>query len=293
MSKDLVSVVIPAFNRMDYIRQAVDSVLEQSYPHIELIAVDDGSSDGTYGLLQEFERDGKLRLITHEGHINKGQSAALNLGISAATGAYIAILDSDDMFAPGKLVDQVAFLEAHPDIGMVYGQGHAVDADGHFLFKVPGDGHEESSDPNRILLDCYMALPGGALVRRSVMDKAGGFEEDFRASQDHDMVVRVMEVTRVAYLPRLAFFYRKHGDAISVNSLERRWLTGMEILRRAAARYPYRKSTLRKRKAVLHFRLGQTYWRQGKRLKAIPHLLKSGLLDPMRAVGVLTGREQV
>lgn len=293
VSDNLVSVIIPSYNRADYIDEAIESVLAQSYKAIELIVVDDGSSDASYEKLKGWAERGKLTLLTHPDRANRGQSASINVGLRHAQGDYIAILDSDDMFAVSKLADQVAFLEKNPDIGMVYGQGHAVDANGIFLFKVPGEQHTESGDPNGLLLDCYMALPGGALVRSSVMERVGFFEESFRAGQDHDMALRIMEATRTAYIPKLAFYYRKHGDSISVNGLEKRWLTGMEILSNAATRYPYRKSTLRKRKAVLHFRLGQTYWRQGGKLRAIPHLLKSGLLDPARAIGVLSGREQV
>ncbi|RMJ06133.1 UDP-Glc:alpha-D-GlcNAc-diphosphoundecaprenol beta-1,3-glucosyltransferase WfgD [Marinobacter litoralis] len=292
-SNELVSVIIPSYNRAAYIEAAINSALDQTYGPVEVIVVDDGSTDGSYEKIQQWEERGELVLLTHPERRNRGQSASINLGIHQAAGSYIAILDSDDMFAKEKLADQVAFLEANPETGMVYGQGHAVDADGNFLFKVPGDGHQELSDPNRLLLDCYMALPGGSLVRRSVFEKAGLFEESFRAGQDHDMAIRIMEATKCAYLPKLAFYYRKHDDSISVKGLERRWLTGLEILRRANERYPYMRSTIRKRKAVLQFRLGQTYWRERRKAKALPHLISSGLLDPARALMVLIGREQV
>jgi glycosyltransferase involved in cell wall biosynthesis len=292
-SNELVSVIIPSYNRAAFIEAAIHSALDQTYVPVEVIVVDDGSTDGSYEKLQQWEERGELVLLTHPERRNRGQSASINLGIQQAAGSYIAVLDSDDMFAKEKLADQVAFLEANPETGMVYGQGHAVDADGNFLFKVPGDGHQELSDPNRLLLDCYMALPGGSLIRRSVFEKAGLFEESFRAGQDHDMAIRIMEATKCAYLPKLAFYYRKHDDAISVKGLERRWLTGLEILRRANERYPYMRSTIRKRKAVLQFRLGQTYWRERRKARALPHLISSGLLDPARALMVLIGREQV
>ena len=292
-SNELVSVIIPSYNRAAYIEAAINSALDQTYGPVEVIVVDDGSTDGSYEKLQQWAERGALVLLTHPERRNRGQSASINLGIQQATGSYIAILDSDDMFAKEKLADQMSFLKANPETGMVYGQGHAVDADGNFLFKVPGDGHQELSDPNRLLLDCYMALPGGSLVRRSVFEKAGLFEESFRAGQDHDMAIRIMEATKCAYLPKLAFYYRKHDDSISVKGLERRWLTGLEILRRANERYPYMRSTIRKRKAVLQFRLGQTYWRERRKAKALPHLISSGLLDPTRALMVLMGREQV
>ncbi|MDL0429711.1 glycosyltransferase [Marinobacter sp. TBZ242] len=288
----LVSVVIPSYNRARYIDYAVSSVLTQSYRPLQLIVVDDGSKDGSYEKLASYKAQGLVELLTHPDRQNLGQSASLNLGIRKAKGEYVAILDSDDLFSEGKISSQLKFLEENPDIGMVYGQGHAISADGDFLFKVPDDGHKEKSDPNRLLLDCYMALPGGALIRKSVLEQVGPFEEAFRAGQDHDMALRIMEATKVAYLPELAFYYRKHGDSISSKGLERRWKTGMEILRRAAERYPYKKSTLRKRRAVLHFRLGQTYWRESGRLKAIRHLFIAGVLDPLRAIGVVLGRER-
>lgn len=108
-----------------------------------------------------------------------------------------------------------------------------------------------------------MALPGGSLVRKSVLDDVGFFEEAFRAGQDHDMALRIMEATKTVYLPKLAFYYRKHGESISANGLERRWKTGIEILERDRKLYPYKGRTIRERRAVLQFRLGQTYWREG------------------------------
>lgn len=287
-----ISVIIPSYNRSIYIEEAVRSVLTQNYHPVQLIVVDDGSTDGSFKKLKDLAVAETFLLLTHPDRCNKGQSASINLGLRHVEGEYVAILDSDDMFAASKLEHQVEFLQQNPDVGMVYGQGHAIDADGNFLFEVPANGHSEPGDPNRLLLDCYMALPGGALIRKAVLDKVGFFEEGFRAGQDHDMALRIMEASKVAYLPELAFYYRKHGDSISSKGLERRWNTGMEILRRAAERYPYRKSTLRKRKAVLHFRLGQTYWRESGKLKALRHMLVAGFMDPLRAIGVILGREK-
>lgn len=139
-SNKLVSVIIPSYNRAAYIEAAINSALDQTYGPVEVIVVDDGSTDGSYEKLQQWAEREELVLLTHPERRNRGQSASINLGIQRATGRYIAILDSDDMFAKEKLADQVAFLEANPETGMVYGQGHAVDANGNFLFKVPGDG---------------------------------------------------------------------------------------------------------------------------------------------------------
>lgn len=131
------------------------------------------------------------------------------------------------------------------------------------------------------------------MVRKEIYQKVGLFEEAFRASQDHDMALRIFEATKVAYLPEVAFHYRKHEGSISTNALERRWRTGFEILRRAKARYPYRPEVIRKRAAVLNFRLGQTLWRERKAFRALPYLVKSALLDPARALRVIAGKESV
>lgn len=288
-----VSVVIPAYNRARYIRETVDSVLAQTWPEVELIVTDDGSTDGTWEILQAYERDGKLRLLTHPGRENRGQSAALNRAIDQATGAYLAILDSDDVFEPDKFEVLVPFLEAHPEYGLAYSNGIAIDGEGRYLYDVMPPDHEETNDPDRMLLDCYFLLPQNAVVRRQVFDRAGRFEEAFRSAQDHDMLIRIMEITQAAYLPQKLFRYRRHGDSISARRQDLRWRTGFEILRRAAARYPYRRSTLRKRRAVLHFRMYQVLRARGRALSAAGHAALAGLLDPPRALRVLRGREIV
>lgn len=288
----MVSVIIPAFNRVEYIREAIHSVLDQNYPNIEIISVDDGSSDGTYEVLKQFSDDHKITLLAHPNRANKGQSAALNVGLRAASGELFAILDSDDLFAPTKLADQVQFLEANPSFDMVYGNGLAIDQHGNPLFYTLPESHVETGDPARILLDCYVAIPGGALIRRSLAEKVGFFEESFRAAQDHDMAIRLFEAGKVGYLPTVAFYYRKHGDSISQKGLERRWKTGFEVLHRAKERYPYPPGVIRKRAAVLNFRLGQAYWQEKRRILAVPLLIRSVVLDPQRALKVLFGRER-
>ncbi len=289
----LVTVITPAFNRAEYITEAVESVLGQSYPCIEFIVIDDGSSDGTFEILQKYEADKKLELLSHSNRENKGQSSALNLGLKAAKGKYIVILDSDDYLHEDKIRDQVAYLEAHPEVGMVYGQAMAVSENGQHLFPLPPDGHKETGDPNDLLLDCYMALPGGAMVRSKVFQQAGFFEERFRAGQDHDMVLRIAEIAPYTFLRGTVFFYRKHGESISKTGLERRWRAGFEILNRAKSRYPYRKSVLRKRMALLHFRMAQVRWKQGRFLHAIAHLFRAGIGDPKRSFDVIRGREAI
>ncbi|WP_253485337.1 glycosyltransferase [Natronocella acetinitrilica] len=286
-------MLTPAHNRAAFIDRTVKGVLSQTYGSVEYIIVDDGSTDGTLQLLQSYEGHGTISLLQHPNGENRGQSASLNLALSVARGEYIAILDSDDMFHPRKLEILVDYLERHPDVGLAYSNGYAVDENDNVLYEMHPPDHQEENDPNRLLMDCYFLLPQNAVVRQSVFDAAGRFEESFRSAQDHDMLLRIVEKTKIAYVPEHLFYYRRHGDSISAKRQDLRWKTGFEILRRAAKRYPYRRSTIRKRRAVLHFRMGQVHWRAGERGKALPHFLMAGALDPLRGFSVLTGREQV
>jgi glycosyltransferase involved in cell wall biosynthesis len=286
-----VSVIIPAYNRAAYINQTVDSVLEQTYKNLELIVVDDGSTDGTFEKLQEY--GDRITLLTHEGRANKGQAASINLGLRKATGKYVAILDSDDFWEPNKLDIQVNFLEKQQNVGLVYCNGYGVDADGLRYYDFYSEDPNEQNDPNRVLLDCYILLPQNSLVRKSVYDEVGFFNEEYRSAQDHDMLIRISEVCKFAYLPDFVFNYRRHEDSISAKKQDVRWTTGFKILEAASKRYPYKSSTIRKRKAVLNFRLGQVFIKQGKYMKALAHLIKAGFLDPLRSLKVLFGKEAV
>jgi glycosyltransferase involved in cell wall biosynthesis len=287
----LVSVIIPAYNRSLFINQTVDCVLNQTCRQFELIAVDDGSSDGTYEKLQAY--GDKIKLLTHIGHQNKGQSASINVGLSIATGDYIIVLDSDDFWDLNKLQVQVDYFKNNPDVGLVYTNGYGTNAEGEITYNYHSDEHTESNDANAVLLDCYLALPVNSMVRKSVYDQVGGFNESYRAAHDHDMLIRMAEVTEFAYLPDFLFYYRRHSNSISQQNLETRWRVGFHILDAAAKRYPYKKSTLRKRRAVLNYRLGTVFVKKRAYVSGAMCLLKSFMNDPWRALKVLTGAEKV
>lgn len=293
MSTPKVTVIIPCFNREKYVREAIDSVLNQTYPNIELLAVNDGSTDSTPKILNDYQQNSYLQLLEHSGGINKGQSASINLALKQARGQYIAILDSDDYWDLHKIEKQVQFLESNKTVGLVYGNGFAVNEQGKSLYKIYEEGHYEHSKPDRVLLDCYFLVPNNSLIRHSVLDQIGGFDENMRAAQDHDMAIRIAEVTQLGYLDIPIFYYRRHPDSISNTRADQRWKTGFVILEKARKRYPYSRKTIRRRRAVLHFRMGQCLMEKKQYIKAIRHYLVAGLLDISRALNVLTGSESI
>lgn len=286
-----VTVIIPAYNRSRYIQQTLDSVFIQDYLNIELIAIDDGSNDGTYEILKKYQSNGQLTLLHHDNRANKGQSASINLGLEKSSGEFICILDSDDLFAKEKISKQVSYLLRNPSVGLVYGNGKAIDEDNNELYTLHGADHIETNDPNALLLDCYFCLPVNALVRADVYKQVGRFNESFRAAQDHDMQVRMAEIAEFAYIPDCLFYYRKHDDSISNKGALTRWKNGIKILEMAKTRYPYNQSTIKKRLAVLNYRLAKVYMDSGHYISAMGYYLHSAILDPRRSIAVLTGRD--
>ncbi len=222
----LVSVVMPAYNAGAYIQQAIDSVLAQDYPAVELIVVDDGSSDDTVARVQAY--GDRVKLLTQA---NQGSAVARNRGLEAARGEYIAFLDSDDVWLPGKLTAQVAYLERHPDVDLVYSrwQTWRPEADGHFAppERVLGEtdtgasatdaGGEIPLVPERSGWLYGQLLFGSFLhtitvmARRRLIEAVGSFDPDLKRGQDYDYWLRASRHTEIHKLDRIHALYRLHG----------------------------------------------------------------------------------
>ncbi|CAN5820022.1 hypothetical protein BH23GEM7_BH23GEM7_03620 [soil metagenome] len=194
-SRPLVSVVVPIFNAENFLRETVESVLGQSYERWELLLVDDGSTDASPRIAQEYQRRfaDKVRYLEHPGHQNRGACASRNLGIHYARGELIAPLDADDLWLPQKLERQVALLETHPEASMVYGrpfywsswQGEAAAEEGDYLSQYGLPLNQLIRPPTALLRSHPLAPGGGAacpsdlLFRRRMLEETGGFEESF------------------------------------------------------------------------------------------------------------------
>lgn len=183
----LVSVVIPTYNRAELLRQAVDSVLGQTYRPIELIVVDDGSTDRTPALLEQYA--GRLRVLRQH---NQGGTAARNAGARAATGEFITFLDHDDVMLPEKIERQVGFLMANARFSVVHCRWYFVDPKGKRLTRI---GMLPEGDVFRaLILGCFI-WSGGPLMRRECLTRLGLFDEAIWSS-DWDMWVRLARVYR-------------------------------------------------------------------------------------------------
>ncbi len=194
-NEPLVSSVITFLNAEKFIEEAIESVLAQTHSNVELLLVDDGSTDGSTQIaLRYAERlPEKVRYLEHAEHENRGAAASRNLGFSHARGEYIALLDSDDVWLPHKLEEQVAILDSHPEAGMVYGQSQYW----HSWTMNPEDAHRDHVPKHGIQADALFEppalsalvyplgrgtppCPSDLLLRREAVERIGGFEEAFR-----------------------------------------------------------------------------------------------------------------
>jgi len=180
----MVSVVIPTYNRGWIIREAIDSVLDQDLKAFELIVVDDGSTDNTQEILSSY-RD-KIKVIRQE---NKGVSAARNKGIVLSSGTYVAFLDSDDLWLPGKLETQLEFFRNNPDALICQTEeiwvrnGRRVNP-GKRHKKVSGFFFEKS-------LELCMVSPSAVMMKNELFNTSGFFDETLPACEDYDMWLRI------------------------------------------------------------------------------------------------------
>lgn len=191
--KGLVSVSIPFFNSGRFLAEAIESVLAQTYANWELLLVDDGATDCSTEIANEYaaQSDGQIRYLEHPGHRNCGVNSARNLGARASHGEYLAFLDSDDVWLPQKLESQIALMNANPQSGLIYGPSeywYDWDIDGspqepnHIPALVPGG--RMYSPPTLLTLSYPLGTfgapcPSSFLVRRSAFDRVGGFDECF------------------------------------------------------------------------------------------------------------------
>lgn len=183
-AKPRVSVVLPTYNRGWILEQAVESVLGQDYANLELIVVDDGSTDNTKGLLFSF--GDRITVIRQA---NRGVSAARNAGIRVSTGELIALLDADDTWLPGKVTAQVVFFSTHPDARVCQTEEIWIR---NGVRVNPGKRHRKEAGMifERSLALCLVS-PSAVMMRRSLLDEVGLFDETLPACEDYDLWLRI------------------------------------------------------------------------------------------------------
>ena len=235
-SEVTVSVVVPTYNGVCFLADTLQAVLKQTQPGVELIVVDDGSTDATLDVVAQHAPAARLLR-----QANAGVSAARNRGLALAQGRYVIFLDQDDIWHPTMLQCQVAWLDAHPDhdVAVCRYQHWHPGSGGSYL---PAEGAWpaacEGTNPDftgwvyhQFLIDCW-ALTSGTLMRRQVVAAMGGFDESLPYSEDWDLWIRLSLRSRFALLRWPTVLYRQHAVQGSRKPRERDYRC--ELLERAA-----------------------------------------------------------
>ena len=228
---------MPAYNARPFIEESIRSVLSQDYANIELLMIDDGSSDGTPEVAHEFGKQ-----VTVLRQKNGGPAAARNRGIAAATGEFIAFLDADDVWLPGKVAAQVQYLQNHPEVGVVFGRWHCNQGSVFGAAPIRVNVAESAELVSQhsgwiyteLLLDSVIHIIT-AMVRRSVIESVGNLDESLRTGEDYDFWLRVSRKFRIDQLNQTLANYRIHAS--STTQVPRKENNEYKVLLKTLATY--------------------------------------------------------
>ena len=226
-AEPLVSVVMPVYNRENYVADAIESVLGQTFADFEFIIVDDASTDGSLEILKRYAaKDSRIRLLQHRR--NLGTACARNTGIHESTGAYVTSMDSDDVSLPRRLEKQVELLNEQPSIGGVGVDGNQVTADLKFL-----QAYNCATNSSFIALNMLISGPtlikATVMTRREYIDESKGFRPELKSGEDYEFYLRMVWMLGIRYtnISEVLYLYRVHGansgdDPRNVPSYEER-----------------------------------------------------------------------
>jgi len=208
-----VSVVIPTYNYGHYLGDAIVSVLRQSYEDLELIIVDDGSTDDTRSLIRRYSDP----RITWYFQPHKGISAARNFGIHQSRGEYIAFLDADDYWAPTKIDEQVNSIRSQNEVGLIYSGFFLIDQGGQIIAKRSPVKVFDPPLKTLLLGNIISGSSSTAFVPRYVFDIAGEFDEQIKGGEDWDMWIRISEKFKILAIDEPLAFIRLHSQNTTSN----------------------------------------------------------------------------
>jgi glycosyltransferase involved in cell wall biosynthesis len=206
-----ISVIMPAYNAEKYIKDAIDSILSQTFQDFELIVLNDCSKDSTEQIILSYTDD---RVVYLKNEVNMGVAATLNRGLAAAKGEYIARMDADDISLPERFAHQVAFLDANPKVAVLGTNVETFNENG------PLYTGWSATDPAQMKVDllfsCGLAHPS-VMMRREAVQTLGGYDLAYEGMEDYDLWCRVAENYDVTTLEQVLFRYRVHGAQVTKN----------------------------------------------------------------------------
>ncbi len=212
-----ISVIMPVYNGALFLREAIESILNQSFSDFEFIIINDGSTDDSKGIIREYElKDARIKFINQEQ--NSGLINVLNLGLSLSTGKYIARMDADDVSLPNRFASQAHFLDTHPEIGVLGSNVHSINSVGRRtsnFINNPRLPQTSNQIKWSLCFSCCLMHPT-IMARRELLLNAGGYDKSAKHAEDYDLWVRLAPTTNFYNLPQKLLLLRRHETNITV-----------------------------------------------------------------------------
>jgi len=223
-SLPLVSIVTPSYNQARYLEDTIRSVLDQDYSNLEYIIVDGGSSDGSVEIIRRHAD----RLAWWVSEKDRGQTEAINKGFAHANGEILAWLNSDDTYEPRAVREAVAFLQEHPEVGLVYGDANFIDENGRIIGRFPA-----AQTSYKRLRGGYVHIPQqSAFWRADLWRKVGPLDASFYFAMDYDLWVRLAALAPLQYTPRAWANFRLHTQGKTIAADDRCWSEMLKVHQR-------------------------------------------------------------
>lgn len=237
-----VSVIIPAYNVESYILDTLRSLFSQSFKDFEALIVDDGSTDRTHEIVQDFIRqDARFKLLHKP---NGGLSSARNFGINHAIGDYIALLDGDDLYLPNKLKTHVEILDSNPSVGVVYSASQALREDGKPTWMLLSGKPLYRQTLKSLLCKNFIGHGSNGIFRKVILDEVGLFDETLKSVEDLDLWLRIAGTRwRFHRVPSVQCSYRVRPAGLSFN-LDQMQETQAQVMTAAYRRHPELSATI-------------------------------------------------
>lgn len=267
-----VSIVMPVLNGERFISEAIESIAAQTYQNLQLIVVDDGSTDSTPEIVDRFRPRIEIQYVKHPSP--QGIAPSMNDGLRHATGDMIAFLDHDDTWLPRFLETQVSYLEQHPEVGMVHSDFQTVDVDGRILEasaeRCRGRKRPSGQVFRELFLDSFI-VGNSVLIRRECFERVGMFDESLRWG-DYHLWMRIARHFRVDYTPEVLTSYRQHATQSTRTPKGKRPdedPVALQALRKILAEYPelrreFGSKLINRRIASFYFDLAYAWYWKGE-----------------------------
>ena len=275
MNKGLVSIITPVYNGQDFLERSIKSVLAQTYENWELLLIDDGSSDNSVQIIENYLEDNRIKLLRNES--NSGIPTTRNKGIENSTGEFIALLDQDDEWLPHKLEKQVSrFLEIDDSFGLIYSNVEVRTDQGILSDQKKEIEPEVSIQSNlELMLSRNLITSPTAMVKRKALEEVGLFDESIRwGGDDYDLWIRIAHKFKFDYIDEVLCIRHEHQQNYSADK-KRMMLKTIDLGEKYVKQFGLEPSLSRKLKSNHYYRYGIESIKKLRVLSGLSYVIKS------------------